>query len=321
MQRTQPWVAIGFLLASCSVDDVDPPRPRGGDNDAQDAGQPNRAVGDDDDDIDDIDDNDEIDVDDTSGGPSGARHLASGAKAQIVNAYAPLNEAPGPIDIYAEPWASKGDKPLLSVPYGQVSKWFDPTVVDDDGNAFLSVYWSGTVGNGNALMSKTETLKGGELITYFVTTGGETQDSGRRYAAMQTFFADTDLVPFNVDVSTQGKAFLIVDSVGIDQVIENPEDVIYNFSLGDGCAKAIGDNDFSLTGVGPGTSGTYLLDPGSYTGSIHARAFDDFDPATCDGQPILDNLTFDLEADQKAVLFIYAASDGDFRSQFVSLTE
>lgn len=301
---------MGLLLASCSIDDVNPPRERGRSNDAEDAGEPKQAVGDD------IDD-----IDDTSGGPSGTKHLPSGAKARIFNAYAPLNEDPGTLDFYAEPWASKGDKPLLSVPYGQVSKWFDPTVVDEDGNAFLSVYWSGTIGDDNSLISKTETLKGGELITYFVTTGSETQESGRRYAGMQTFFADEDLVPFGVDVSTQGKAFLVVSSVGIDEVIENPDDSIFNFSLGDGCAKAIDDDEFSLTAVGPGTSGTYLLDPGSYTGSIHARAFDDFTPATCDGEPILDDIEFDLEADQKAALFIYAPKDGEFRSQFVSLTE
>jgi hypothetical protein len=320
MHRTQPWIAIALVLASCSVDEVDLPRSRGDDDVDEDRQADENTVDDPDDDADD-DDDDDVDNDEPTGGPSGTRHLPSGAKVQIVNAYAPLNEEPGTIDIYAEPWASKGDKPLLSVPYGQVSKWFDPTVADADGNAFLSVYWSGTVGDGNALISKTETLKGGELITYFVTTGSETQESGRRYAGMQPFFADEDLVPFGVDVATEGKAFLVVDSVGIDEVIENPDDWIYNFSLGDGCAKAIGDDEFSLTGVGPGTSGTYLLDPGSYTGSIHARAFDNFDVPTCDGEPILGDLDFDLEADQKAALFIYAPRDGEFRSKFVLLTE
>jgi len=54
---------------------------------------------------------------------------------------------PGPIDVYAAPWAGDGDNPLLSVPYGTVSEYFDPTVSDDAGDMFLSMYWAGTKGN------------------------------------------------------------------------------------------------------------------------------------------------------------------------------
>ena len=70
-----------------------------------------------------------------------------------------LTAEPGPIDIYPDPWVDAGAKPLISIPYGTVSDYFDPTVADEQGDMFLSAYRSGETGNGNALADQTETLK------------------------------------------------------------------------------------------------------------------------------------------------------------------
>ena len=246
-------------------------------------------------------------------------HRPSGAKVRIVNAYAPLNGDPGPIDVYAAPWAGEGDKPLLSVPYGTVSDYFDPTVSDDAGDMFLSMYWAGTKGNGSELVSQTETLKGSEVITFIVATGDSAQDSGRRFGSIQAFFQKASGGTFGQSTPAPGKALLIVDTTGVENVIAKPDSTTWFFSAGTGCTKGINDDANSLTGAGPGSAGTYQLDPGSYTGSIHAYAKDDPSIPTCDTAALIDQLAFKAVADQTAILLIYALKDGDLRTVFIPL--
>ena len=248
-----------------------------------------------------------------------AGHRPSGAKVRIVNAYAPLNGAPGPIDVYAGPWAGDGDTPLLSVPYGTVSDYFDPTVSDDAGDMFLSMYWAGTKGNGNELISQTETLKGGEAITFIVATGDSMQDSGRPFGSIQAFFQKASGGTFGQSTPAPGKALLIVDSNGVENVIAKPDSATWFFSAGTGCTKAINDDANTLSGAGPGGGGTYQLDPGSYTGSIHAYAKDDPSIPTCDNAALIGNLAIKAVADQTAILLIYAPKDGDLRTLFIPL--
>jgi hypothetical protein len=248
-----------------------------------------------------------------------AGHRPSGAKVRIVNAYAPLNGDPGPIDVYAAPWAAEGDKPILSVPYGTVSDYFDPTVSDDAGDMFLSMYWAGTQGNGTELISQTETLKGGEVITFIVATGDSTQDSGRPFGSIQAFFQTASGGTFGQTTPAPGKALLIVDSNGVENVIAKPDSATWFFSAGTGCTKAINDDANSLSGAGPGGGGTYQLDPGSYTGSIHSYAKDDPSIPTCDNAALIGNLAIKAAADQTAILLIYAPKDGDLRTLFIPL--
>ena len=248
-----------------------------------------------------------------------AGHRPSGAKVRIVNAYAPLNGDPGPIDVYAAPWAAEGDKPILSVPYGTVSDYFDPTVSDDAGDMFLSMYWAGTQGNGTELISQTETLKGGEVITFIVATGDSTQDSGRPFGSIQAFFQTASGGTFGQTTPAPGKALLIVDSNGVENVIAKPDSATWFFSAGTGCTKAINDDANSLSGAGPGGGGTYQLDPGSYTGSIHAYASDDTTIPTCDNPSLVGNLAIKAVADQTAILLVYAPKDGDLRTLFIPL--
>ena len=259
----------------------------------------------------------------STGAPAGgglpAGNRPSGAKVRIVNAYAPLDGDPGPIDVYAAPWASDGDTPLLSVPYGTVSEYFDPTVSDDAGDMFLSMYWAGTKGNGNELVSQTETLKGGEVITFIVATGDSTQDSGRRFGSIQAFFQTASGEAFGQSTPAPGKALLLVDTNGTENVLTAPDSTAWYFSAGTGCTKAINDDTNTLSGVGPGGGSTYQLDPGSYTGSIHAYASDDTTIPTCDNPALVGNLAIKAVADQTAILLVYAPKDGDLRTLLIPL--
>ena len=190
----------------------------------------------------------------SAGGGLPAGNRPSGAKVRIVNAYAPLNGDPGPIDVYAAPWAGDGDAPLLSVPYGTVSEYFDPTVSDDAGDMFLSMYWAGTKGNGSELISQTETLKGGEVITFIVATGDSTQDSGRRFGSIQAFFQTASGGALGQSTPAPGKSLLLVDTNGTENVIAKPDSTTWYFSAGTGCTKAINDDANTAFG-GEGASG------------------------------------------------------------------
>lgn len=254
-----------------------------------------------------------------AGGGLPEGHRPSGAKARIVNAYAPLDGAPGPLDIYASPWAAEDDTPLLSVPYGTASAFFDPTVSDNAGDMALSAYWAGTTGNGSELISQSETLKGGEVITFIITTGDSTQDSGRRFGQIQSFFAEASGGTFGQATPEPGKALLVVDTVGIDQVLPATDGSTWYFGTGNGCTKAIDDDANTLTAAGPGSAGTYQLEPGAYTGSIYAYGSDFNGFPTCDGSPLVGDVGIQAVADQTTVLLVYAPKDGDIRTLVVPL--
>jgi hypothetical protein len=254
-----------------------------------------------------------------AGGGLPAGRRASGAKVRIVNAYAPLNGDPGPIDVYAAPWAAAGDTPLVSVPYGTASAFFDPTVSDEAGDMSLSFYWAGTTGNGSELASQSETLKGGEIMTFILTTSSSTQDAGRRFGEIQPFFEHASGDSLSQATPAPGKALLVVDSLGLDQVLPATANSTWYFSTGNGCTKTIGDDANSLTAAGPGGTGTYQLDPGSYTGSIYAYPSDATAFPTCNTNALIGNLAIQAVAGRTVILLIYGPKVGDLRTLFIPL--
>src|SRR4051794_33105301 len=122
MQRFLSLVAVGFLLAACGG-----ASPGGGG--AQTGGLPT--------------DKPDVTDDGAAAGPGGR---PSGATVRIVNVYNGGDKAAS-IDVYAAPWVSDGATPLLTVPYGTVTEFFDPTVADEAGDMFLSFYRHGETGN------------------------------------------------------------------------------------------------------------------------------------------------------------------------------
>jgi hypothetical protein len=277
-------VLVGFSLLAvdgCTSDDANSPAGTPGTPDDSDAGN-----------------------DTTTGG------RPSGALVRVFNAYAPLNGEPAPVDIYPKPFVLEGAKPTRTQAYGAMSEPFDPTVADEAGDMFISFYWANTTGNGTALMSKTETLKGGEYITYFLTTGSEKQeDTGRRFGAIHAYFhnpppgSDGDVPP--------GKGLVTVDTIGLDEVLSNASSMNLFFSVGTGCTKGVNDSEFTTTGVGPGSAGTFALAPGEYTGTV----YDDID---CAKNPLA-SAKIAVTEGTRTVFFIYAPKDGDVRNIVVPL--
>jgi hypothetical protein len=242
----------------------------------------------------------------------------SGAKVRVANLYNPITSDPGPIDIYAAPWVDAGAKPLLSVPYGQVSPAFDPTVSDDAGDMFLSIYASGVTGNGNELMSQTETLKGGENIVFYLGTG-DLQDSGKYGGALGTEFGVSSGDVGNPTMAP-GTALLTISAIGLDKIVKNPDTTSWIVSLGHGCAPGInGDaNDISI--IDPGTTGAdYPLVAGQTTISFHPYDKSSGNLPDCTNASVLD-AQVQATAGQKLVLVLYAPKDGQLKALVIPVT-
>jgi hypothetical protein len=240
----------------------------------------------------------------------------SGAKVRILNAYAPLTGEPGPIDVHAAPFVLEGAQPLLSIPYGTVSDYFDPTVADDAGDMFLSMYRAGETGNGNALITQTETLKGGEIMTMVVTTGGNEMSGGGRFGAIQVFFHAASGGTFGQATPEPGKGLLIVSTVGLEQILPDPGAAgLYLKVSGDsGCTKAIGNDEFTLSAAGPGSATPYSLDPGSYTAAIYSIPNSSGDFPQCTGTPFVGDIAVSISADQTSLLEVYGPTADDIRT-------
>ncbi|MEO5965467.1 MAG: hypothetical protein ABIR11_08380 [Candidatus Limnocylindrales bacterium] len=242
---------------------------------------------------------------------------ASGAKVRIFNAYTDPVGTLDALDVYALPYASEGDKPLLSVGYGELSPVFDPTVADDAGNMFLSGYVAGETGNGNEVMSVTETLKGTEVITYFVARGNGEMGNGRAGAITLPAFDPTAAGSVGATPGA-GKGRVEIDAVGLDNVWTTEPDWFAGF--GDGCALSPGDTEHPGAATAPGTSGaTYDLDPGTYPLSLYLDTASGEFP-TCTGKADFVGPQVTVEAGKKVVVLLYASTPDELKAVAVPLS-
>lgn len=240
-------------------------------------------------------------------GAAGNGKKPSGARIRVVNAYNPLNGDPGAIELYANPFSLPGQHPLVLVPFGMASSLFDPTV-DDEGNMFISMYGAGTTGNGNAVMTTTQTLKGGEVITYLLSSASDTHVSGRRNGLLRAHHHDTRGAPV-----PPGKGHVVVDTLGIQNNPTQPVASRLSLQTGVKCLRSPNDSETTKNPLVAGGQMTYELDPGDYTASLHEG--DD-----CIGKALVPSASFRVEAGTRSLLFLHAAGSAGFRTIHVPLT-
>lgn len=254
----------------------------------------------------------------TSGENGGSRGQPSGAKVRIVNVY---NGGPtaASIDVYAAPWVLDGATPLLSVPYGTASEFFDPTVADDQGNMFLSFYRHGETGNGTEVMSQTETLKGGEVITYVLMSDAEMREDGTPKLYLQSLFhGSTGGVLAATAAPDNG--VILVNMHGLEPAVAQPADGgSWFMSTGKGCTKAIGNDEFTLDAAWPGDGTRYELAPGDYTLSFHPSPVGDF--PNCSTTPTLAGVQAKVAAAETTLVVAYAPSANDIKTMVLSLAK
>lgn len=254
-------------------------------------------------------------VDPGGGSGTGSAGLPSGAQVQIFNAYSDPVGTPVALDVYAAPWVLEGETPLLTVEYGTLSPPFDPTVVDEAGNMFLSMYAEGESGNGNSVFSGTQTLSGTEVITYLVGRGTGVMANGRAGSISESWF-DPNGGGAEGQAPAPGKGRVGISTVGLDTTLAD-SDVSWFPSFGSGCARSVLDTDeFSMALIAPGSGATYELDPGTYTLTLHDFAAD----ADCSGPSVLGDIEVVVEADRASVVYLYAPTPDDLRSVVVPLS-
>jgi hypothetical protein len=233
----------------------------------------------------------------------------SGAKVRIVNVYNGGSTAPS-IDLYAAPWVDAGAKPFLTVPYGTTTDFFDPTVADEQGDMFLSFYRHGETGNGTEVMSQTETLKGGEIITYVLMSDAESRDDGTPKLYLQSLYhsptSGFDATP------EPGKGVLIVNMHGIEPAVATPEGTTWYLSAGQGCTKSINDSADTQTAAGPGDGTKYALAPGDYTLSLHPSTAGEF--PDCSTKALVSGMKVTIAAGTTSLLVVYAPTATEIKS-------
>lgn len=283
-----PALLASLVLAACSSDATsntgDPSSPTGNPGDGTGTG-----------------------TGDTSGGGDNTGLRPSGALYRIVNIYDPLNAAPPKIDVYPKAFALDNDQPTRSIDYGTATELYDPPVYEG-GNMFESLYAAGTKGNGNSVMSKTETLKGGEVITAVLATGPTKDESGRNLGSLRSYFRDSS---YNKPIAA-GSGHLIVDMLGLDYVMPETKEQQYGVKVGDKCLPSVDDTEFTKLVLSPGTQNEYELAPGAITASV-------IEGADCSGTPILENVPVTIQANGRALLVVYNVRGTGFRSVSVAL--
>ena len=293
MRRLLSLVAVGALVAACGG-------PTG--NNGQSAGTGTAGPGSPTD----------------AGGDGGGRGRASGAKVRIVNVYNGGSTAAS-IDVYAAPWVLSGATPLLSVPYGTASEFFDPTVSDEQGNMFLSFYRHGETGNGTEVMSQSETLKGGEVITYVLMSDAEMRDDGTPKLYFQALFHGS-----SGDVLTAtpkpGDGVILVNMHGLEPAVAKPVDGgSWFLSTGKGCTKAIGNDEFTLDAAWPGDGTRYEVAPGDYSLSFHPSPVGDF--PDCSTTPRLAGVKVSVVGGATTLVIAYAPSATELKTMVLSLAK
>ena len=239
----------------------------------------------------------------------------SNAKVRIVNVYNGGAKAPS-IDLFAAPWVDSGATPLLTVPYGTATDFFDPTVADDQGDMFLSFYRHGETGNGTEVMSQTETLKGGEIITYVLMSDAETRDDGTPKLYLQSLYHSPTGGQFEA-TPPPGKGLLLVNMHGIEPAVTAPEGTSWYLSAGQGCAKGINDGADTLSAAGPGDGSIYALDPGDYTLSLHPSAVGDV--PDCSTPALIGGIKVTISAGTTSLVVVYAPTATDLKSILLPL--
>ena len=249
------------------------------------------------------------------GGGGGGGGQPTGAKVRIFNAWTPDGATTGSVDVYADSLVGSDSKPVITVPYGTLTDFFDPGTFDSAGDVTLTFLPAGVKDQAKVLMNQNETLKSGDVLTIYLGTGSKRDDG--TYGSFDQVYFHQVLDGGGANTPPPGKALLIVTSSGLDGIMTSQADKTWDVGVGNGCEAGLGNGPGITTTVSPGATGAeYDLQPGSYTVGIYASASDQ--AGTCTGEPIA-QAKLDAKANERAVFILYAPKDGALKSLMIPL--
>lgn len=278
------FVALGLLAAACS----------GGQAGAGGASQPASSGG-----------GGTAETPAISGGGR-APFRASGAMVRVVNLYNGGANGPGPIDVYG--YFKATGTPLITVPYGTVTNWFDPGILDDQRNATLTFLPAGKTGTDDEIRWKGQTLKGGERITMVVAKNENTNSSGGLIKSSDGLLSVTfeNGTAYPLPTPPAGQSVLIVNNVALQALHKFPgtDQTFLFIATGKDCLPTI-DSD-PLNGPGPqpisswGGNSSFAMPAGSQSVSFHLA------PLNCSGKSLFPEIPVQLAAGRQTFLFLYS---------------
>jgi len=236
----------------------------------------------------------------TGGGGGGIRRTLrpSGAKVRVVNLYSSPGENPA-LDIYGSPAATPGLL-VATVPYATVSDWFDPGILNDQGDADLTFYPAGTTEAGDRLGDQSETLKGNERITIVIAAGESTNKAGKPYAGWRTIF-ETDAQNPLATPPAAGTAVLFVDGLALAKTFPGSTDSFLYLGVDGKCLPSVevGENG-SPQPTGPDTFQSFIYPAGAHDLTFHITNPD------CGGKGTYRSLPVDLKPGDRTFVFFYS---------------
>jgi hypothetical protein len=237
------------------------------------------------------------------GGGGGPALKPSGATMRVANLYTPATGEPPALDIYSGTSAQYGTL-VASVPYGTISDWFDPGVLDASGDASLTWYVHGKTGQNDDIGNQTETLKGGEQITVFIAAGDadNKNSSGIQFARWKVFFDNGADFPLPSPVA--GKAIVMADGIGLSAVPGTSETFLYMSVDGECLPNVEGGSQGTPQPWGPGSQQSYLAPAGSKEMHIELPGTNGIPDCKSNGK--FPPFKYDVAAGERAWLAFYS---------------
>ncbi len=236
---------------------------------------------------------------------------SGGTMLRVVNLYKDASGAPTAIDIYGDFNAQTGNL-LKTVPYATVTDWFDPGILDDQGDAELSFYATGRTSTDDQLGTQSATLKGTERITLVIGTGENKSSSGTQLARWKTISENANDFPLPTP-PTSGDAVLMTDGIGLMAFPGTTETFMF---LGvDGTCLPSVDSGTEGGGqpIGPSSQQSYIYPAGSHAVSLHLGQ------SECGAKGAYPDVTVDLKAGQRAFLFLYSPDGKSLKTLQVAI--
>ena len=234
---------------------------------------------------------------------------ASGARIRVVNLYNGA-AALSAIDVYGNYQAIGA--PLMSVPYGTASDWFDPGILDDQRNAEVTFFPAGKHTPDDLLVDQSETLRGTERITMILGTGDNKKADGTSYGQLEVQFENSTMNPLPTPHSNQ--SLVEVDPLSLagwpGAGGSAPSGYMY-LSTGSGCLKTVGNEGDDTVGVQPLSahrgSARFSIPAGAQKLSLHASE-------TCTDSSPYPDIAVNLTAGQAARVLLYSGNGKDLNT-------
>jgi hypothetical protein len=225
------------------------------------------------------------------------------ARVRFVNLFTNDAYPSGDIDIWQGFSAQDTcGKKLATVPYGEATDYIEVNAADESGNWSVTAYIAGERDEDHAIITQTETWKGGEQITITYQEGDPGFGSTAAAGGDQVFFEKDSEGEAESFPSVDGKGVIAISATALQYVVEDGAWVAG--IAPPACLTAVGDTEGSRTNIGGTSLVSYPVAPGSVELSLY-RTNPDTGAVTCSGTPDIGPAAADAESGSRTLVFAF----------------